>query len=67
LIIEVTPEKPVQGKLPDWDLIHKISRDRLCFRRALIGIKNSVSLYSSKDHAEATGAVYQIASGFYKF
>lgn len=42
LIVEVTPEKPSQGKLPDWDLIHTLSRDRLRFRRTLRGIRNSV-------------------------
>lgn len=42
LIVEVTPEKPLEGKLPDWELIHKLSRDRLRFRRTLRGIRNSV-------------------------
>ncbi len=42
LIVDVTPEKPPQGKLPDWDLIHQLSRDRQRFRQTLIGIKNSI-------------------------
>ena len=42
LIVEVTPGKPPQGKLPDWDLIHKLSRDRRRFRVTLTGIKNSI-------------------------
>ncbi len=42
LIVQVTAERPPEAKLPDWDLIHKLSRDRLRFRRTLMGIKNSV-------------------------
>ena len=51
LIVEVTPEKPPQGKLPDWDLIHKLSRDRHSFRRTLRGIKNSI--FAFRDRMEA--------------
>ncbi len=42
LIVEVTSEKPPQGKLPDWDLIHKLSRDRRRFRQTVTGIRNSI-------------------------
>jgi len=42
LIVEVTPEKPPQGKSPDWDLIHKLSRDRQRYRQTLRIIRNSV-------------------------
>jgi len=42
LIVEVTPEKPSERSLPDWDLIHTLSRDRLRFRRTLKGIRNSI-------------------------
>jgi len=42
LIVEVLPNKPPEGKLPDWNLIHQLSRDRLRYREALAGIKNSI-------------------------
>lgn len=42
LIVEVTPEKPGEGELPDWNLIHTLSRDRLRFRHTLRGIRNSI-------------------------
>lgn len=42
LIVEVTPGKPSEGNLPDWNLIHTLSRDRLRFRRTLRRIRNSI-------------------------
>ena len=42
LIVEVTPEKPSKGKLPEWELIHQLSRDRHRFRRTLRGVRNSI-------------------------
>jgi len=42
LIVEVTTTKPAEGKIPDWDLVHQLSRDRLCYRQALAGIRNSI-------------------------
>ena len=42
LIVEVTPEKPLEGKLPDWELIHKLSRDRQCYRQTLRIVSNSL-------------------------
>jgi hypothetical protein len=42
LIFEVLPKKPLEGKLPDWNLIHQLSRDRLRYREALSGIKNFI-------------------------
>ncbi len=54
LIVEVTPEKPPQGKLPDWDLIHMLSRDRHSFRRTLRGIKNSILVFRDRMEAGET-------------
>ena len=42
LLVEVTTTKPAEGKIPDWELIHQLSRDRQRYREALTGIKNSV-------------------------
>jgi hypothetical protein len=43
LIVEITCSRPPDGKLPDWNLIHQLSRDRLRYREALSRIKNSIS------------------------
>lgn len=51
LIVEVTPEKPPQGKLPDWELIHKLSRDRQRYRQTLRVIKNSVLGFKERTEA----------------
>ena len=51
LIVEVTQEKPPQGKLPDWDLIHKLSRDRQRFRQTLTSIKNSIMVFRERTEA----------------
>jgi hypothetical protein len=48
LIVEVMPERPPQEKLPDWDLIHKLSRDRLRFRQTLSTIKNSILVFRER-------------------
>jgi hypothetical protein len=42
LIVEITSEKPARGKLPDWDLVHKLSRDRQRCRESLRFIRGSV-------------------------
>jgi len=42
LIVEITLGSPPESKLPDWNLIHTLSRDRLRFRRTLKGIRNSI-------------------------
>lgn len=42
LILEVTPQKPPQGKLPDWDLVHTLSKDRQCYRQTLRVVRNSI-------------------------
>ena len=42
LIVEVTSIKPPERKMPDWPLIHQLSRDRLRYREALSRIRNSV-------------------------
>ncbi len=51
LIVEVTPEKPTQGKLPDWELIHKLSRDRQRFRQTLRAIRGSVLRFKERTEA----------------
>jgi hypothetical protein len=48
LIIEVAPEKPPLGKLPDWDLIHKLSRDRSLYRETLRTIRGSVLSFKER-------------------
>lgn len=52
LIVEVTPDKPPQGKLPDWDLIYTLSRDRLRFRETLMVIRNSILRFRERTEAE---------------
>jgi hypothetical protein len=42
LILEVAADKPQESKLPDWELIHKLSRDRQRFRQTLKIVRNSV-------------------------
>ena len=42
LIVEVRADRPEETKLPDWDLIHQLSRDRLRFRQTLMRIRNSI-------------------------
>jgi hypothetical protein len=48
LIVEVTPEKPPEGKLPDWAFIHKLSRDRRRFSRTLAGIRNAILAFRER-------------------
>ena len=54
LIVEIVQSKPPEGKLPDWHLIHQLSRDRLRYREALVGIRNSIEgfRYSLEHKAE---------------
>jgi len=42
LIVEVTSIKPPEGKMPDWTLVHQLSRDRHRYRETLSRIRNSV-------------------------
>ena len=42
LIVEVTSIKPPEGKIPDWPLVHQLSRDRLRYRETLSRIRNSI-------------------------
>ena len=51
LIVEVTPEKPPQNKLPDWELIHKLSRDRQRYRQTLRVIRGSVLRFKERTEA----------------
>ena len=51
LIVEVTLEKPPQGKLPNWNLIHKLSRDRQRYRQTLRVIRGSVLSFKARIEA----------------
>jgi hypothetical protein len=42
LIVEVTSTKPPGGKIPDWPIVHQLSRDRLRYRETLSRIRNSI-------------------------
>lgn len=48
LIVEVASEKGEDRKLPDWDLIHKISRDRHNFRTLLSRIDNRIRRFRER-------------------
>ncbi len=48
LIVEVTTTKPVDGNLPDWELIHQLSRDRMRYREALTGIRNTILVFRDR-------------------
>ncbi|MGH7824115.1 MAG: hypothetical protein ACREQ7_02885 [Candidatus Binatia bacterium] len=48
LIVEVAPERPPLGKLPDWDLVHKLSRERLRYRQALRIVRGSVLRFKER-------------------
>jgi len=51
LIIEVSPEKPSQSKLPDWELVHKLSRDRQRYRQTLRVIRGTVLRFKERTEA----------------
>lgn len=51
LIVEVVPEKPLEGKLPDWELIHKLSMDRQRYRQTLRFIRGSVLRFKERTEA----------------
>jgi len=53
LIVEVTSIKPPEGKLPDWPLVHQLSRDRLRYREALSRIRNSVLRFRRREERKA--------------
>jgi len=42
LIIEISGERGDDLRLPDWELIHEISRDRHDFRSLLLRIDNQI-------------------------
>jgi hypothetical protein len=52
LIVEITTSRPPEGRLPDWNLIHRLSRDRLRYREALSRIKNTVEGFRRRQEAE---------------
>lgn len=52
LIVEIASSRPPEGKLPDWNLIHRLSRDRLRYREALSRIKNTVEGFRRRQEAE---------------
>lgn len=52
LIIEIVSSKPPYGKLPDWNLIHQLSRDRLRYREALCRIKNTIEGFRRRQASE---------------
>ena len=53
LIVEVSSERREDRKLPDWDLIHKISRDRHNFRSVLVKIDNQIGNFRRRKDEEA--------------
>jgi len=48
LIVEVTPEKPPEDKLPDWELVHQLSRDRQRYRQTLRVVRNSILRFKER-------------------
>lgn len=52
LIVEVAASNSSEGNLPDWNLIHQISRDRLRYREALSRIKNTVEGFRRRQESE---------------
>jgi hypothetical protein len=54
LIVEVTPEKPPESKLPDWAFIHQLSSDRRRFRQTLIGIRDIILAFRERANLKET-------------
>jgi len=52
LIVKVSSERGEDRKLPDWGLIHKISRDRHNFRSLLSKIDNKIGNFRSQKDEE---------------
>jgi len=52
LIVEVSSERGEDRKLPDWDLIHQISRDRHNFRTLLLKIDNKIRNFRRRKDEE---------------
>jgi len=52
LIVEVTSMKPPEGKMPDWSLVHQLSRDRLRYREALSRIRNSILGFRQREETK---------------
>jgi len=53
LIVEVTSIKPTEGKMPDWPLVHQLSRDRLRYREALSRIRNSILGFRQREQTKS--------------
>lgn len=62
LIVEVTSIKPPEGKMPDWSLVHQLSRDRLRYREALSRIRNSILGFRQREETkgEKRSALFDI-------
>ncbi|MBW1946410.1 MAG: hypothetical protein JRI33_00575 [Deltaproteobacteria bacterium] len=52
LIVEVSTERVEDRKLPDWELIHKISRERHNFRSLLLKIDNTIRNFRTRKDEE---------------
>ena len=63
LIIEVTSSRPPEGKMPDWSLVHQLSRDRLRYREALSRIRNFIWGFRRREQTtgEKRSALFDIA------
>ena len=62
LIVEVTSSKPPEGKIPDWPLVHQLSRDRLRYRETLSRIRNSILGFRRREETkgEKLSALFDI-------
>jgi len=62
LIVEVTSNKPPEGKIPDWPLVHQLSRDRLRYRETLSRIRNSILGFRRREETkgEKLSALFDI-------
>ena len=52
LIIEVCAERKEDQKIPDWDFIHKISRERHNHRNLLVKIDNMIKCFRRRKERE---------------
>lgn len=52
LILEVSTERKEDQKLPDWDLIHRISRERHNYRTLLVKIDNMINRFKDRKEGE---------------
>ena len=58
MIVDVSTIKMEDEVLPDWTLIHKISRERHIYRSALTGIGNIIRSFENWKESEATHLLY---------